>query len=265
MSIKRVNAGKGHSYKDTETGQKIPGVTTILKAMPKDALIGWAASATANYAIDHWEELGEKALSVRLKELTGARYADSDKASNRGNQVHTLASKLVHGERVKVPDEIAGHVRSYTRFLDDFDVRPVLVEAVVANRKHRYCGTLDLLGDLLDVEDPDGGYERWLIDIKTSRSGVYPESALQLAGYRYAELYVDAAGEEHLIPEVTRTGVVHVRADGYDLVPVEAGQAEFRQLLYVQQTHLWGQSSRELIGAPIVPPTTSTYDLVRLP
>jgi hypothetical protein len=264
VTVRRVDHGRYHSYIDADTGLKIPGVTTIVgDGVPKPALIAWAANTTAEYALDHWERLGELAPSARLKELKGARYAEKDAAARKGTQVHKLAQRLVAGEEVAVPDELAGHVAAYVRFLDEFDVEPVLVEAVIVSNEHRYCGTLDLVGDLLDVDDPSGGRVRWLLDVKTTRSGVYGETALQLAGYRYADAYLDDDGDEQDMPAVDRCGVVWVRPDGYDLVPVEVGPAQHRQLLYAQQTKEFVDSGRDLIGEPIIPPTTSTYRLVK--
>lgn len=269
MKIKRVNHGRGHSYVDLETGLKVPGVTTITgSGIPKDALVNWAANTTAEAAVDRWDELGALAPSKRLKELQGARYRDRDTAANRGTQVHKLAQRLVAGDRVAIPEGLEGYVESYVRFLDEFDVEPVLVEAVIVSHEHRYCGTLDLIADLLDPDDPEPNTDlharyRWLLDIKTSRSGVFGETAAQLAGYRYADAWVDEDGEEHELPEVERTGVVHVRPDGYDLVPVEAGEIQHRTLLYAQQIGEFVASSRDLVGDPIKPAHTSVYHLER--
>jgi hypothetical protein len=251
--VRRVNRGKGHSYVDAN-GAKVPGVTTIMgNGVPKPALINWAANITAGYAIDHWDELGEMSPSVRLAKLKEARYADRDAAANRGTAVHTLAEKLVLGKEVDVPDELAGHVESYVRFLDEWDVQPVLTEFVVVSHKHGYAGTGDLIADLVDPVRP-GERVRWLLDVKTSRSGVYGETALQLAGYRYADFFLNAAGDEEALPVVQRTGVIHVRADGYDLVPVEAGPDQFRSLLYVQQVANFCAESRDLVGEALLPP-----------
>ena len=263
MTIQRRNHGRYHSYVDLETGQKIPGVTKITgDGLPKPALVNWAADATAEYAVDHWADLTALPPSKRLKELKGARYADRDTAANRGTQVHKLAQRLVAGDRGAVPDCLEGHVQAYVRFLDEFDVLPILAEATVVSHEHRYCGTLDLIADLLDVDELDGGRVRWLLDIKTSRSGVFGETALQLAPYRFADAWVDDDGVEHDVPTVERTGVVWVRADGYDLVPVQAAEPELRQFLYTQRTAAWLADSRDLVGEPIISPNTSTYRLV---
>ncbi len=249
--IRRRNSGKGHRYEDAN-GLRIPGVTTILKALPKDALINWAANATAEAAINRWDELAAMPPAARLKALQNARYADRDTAGNRGTQVHGLAERLVRGEAVDVPADVEGHVRSYVQFLDDFHVEPILIEGVVMSHRHGYAGTLDLVCDL-----PALGDDRWLLDLKTSRSGVFGETALQLAGYRYADTYVDEIGAEQPMIPVNRCGAVHIRADGYDLIPVQAGRDEHRWLLYAQQIAGFVENARDLIGEPIRPPSAS--------
>jgi hypothetical protein len=270
MSIRRRNHGKSHSYVDTDTGHKVLGVTTIRdNGVPKKALINWSAEATAEYAVDHWDELSDLAPSVRLKTLKKARYAVVDEAANRGTQVHKLAERLVNGETVTVPDGLEGYVASYVRFLDEFDVQPILVEKTVWSRAHGYCGTFDLIADLLDPDDPEPDPTlrrrvRWLLDIKTNRSGIFGETALQLAAYRYADCWIDEDDDAEMeLPEVEATGAVHVRADDYDLIPVDAGPDQHRMFLYAQQIAEFCATSRELVGEPIDAPTTSTFRLTR--
>lgn len=264
MTIRRVNRGKGHSYIDDETGQKVPGVTSFLdKGVPKPALINWSASATVDYAIDHWEALSALTPSARAKELLGARYAVKDAAANKGTKIHALASRLIHGEAVTVPDGLEGYVESYVRFLDEWDVQPVLVEATVISHAHGYCGTLDLVADLLDPDMP-GERVRWLLDVKSNRSGIFGETALQLAGYRYSDAYIDGDIEAEVeMPTVDRTGAVWVRQNGYDLVPVEADEPQHRQFLYAQQMAGFVETSRDLVGEPLAAPYPSTYRLTR--
>lgn len=254
--IRRRNTGRSHSYVDAN-GLKVPGVTTIISdGIPKPALINWAGDATAEAAVDRWDELAAMSPSVRLKTLKKARYDDRDQAANKGTAVHRLAEQLVKGVEVEVPDALAGHVESYVKFLDEFDVQPVLVEATVVSHKHGYAGTLDLLAALR-------GAAGRLLDVKTSRSGIFGETALQLAAYRYADAYVDEHGVEQPMPDVEWTGAVHVRGDGYSLIPVEAGPAQFRAFLYAQQVGQFVNGSRDLIGEAVAPPTRSTYRLIR--
>lgn len=259
--IRRVETARGHHYCDADNN-RVTGVTTALDGgLPKKALINWAGTATAEAAVDRWDELGALGPAKRLKELQGARYAEKDRAAKRGTEVHTYAERLIHGEALEVPEELAGHVEAYARFLDTFQVSPVLVEFGVASYRHAYAGTTDLVADLVL---PRLGKKRLLLDIKTSRSGIFGEVALQLAAYRYAEVIIgDDEADERPMIEVDGCAGIHVRGDGADLVPVTADEAVFRSFLYVKQVYEFDKVSRDLIGTPIRSETESTFRLVR--
>jgi hypothetical protein len=257
--IRRVDTAKGHYYKDAQ-GQRVPGVTTIIgDGVPKPALINWAANATAEAAVDRWDDLTSLAPAKRLKELQGARYAERDAAARRGTEVHRAAEQLLAGKPVQVPEEIAGHVESYARFLDEFEVTAAAVEFSCVSYRWGYAGTADLYAS---VKLPDRGLTWLLMDLKTTRSGIYGETALQLAAYRYADKWI-VDGEEQDPSQADHCAAIHVRADGYDLVPVEAGESEHKDFLYAMRVGQFVARSRDLVGAPIVSPTTSTFRLIR--
>jgi len=246
--IRRVDTAKGHHYVDANN-RRVPGVTSTLSGgLPKAALINWAGNATAGYAIDNWDELAKLPTSERLRRLQGGRYEDRDKAANRGTQVHKLAEQLITGAEVPIPEELAGHTESYVQFLDEFEPQPVLVEGTIYSIKYGYAGTLDLI-----AEFPTLG-KRLLVDVKTNRTGIFGETALQLAGYRYAETCI-IDGEPRPMLEVDDCAAIHVRADGFDLIPVVAGPQQFRNFLYAQQIKRFDDESRDLIGSPIDPPS----------
>jgi hypothetical protein len=251
--IRRRNHGRGHSYIDAD-GHKVPGVTTIIgNGTPKPALVNWAGNTTAAFAVDHWDELSQLPPSQRLKVLQDARYADRDAAANRGTAVHSLAERLIKGDEVTVPDELAGHVESYVRFLDEWDVQPIHTEFVVVSYRYGWAGTADIIASLRHPTDPDAR-ETWGLDIKTSRSGIFGEVAWQLAGYFIGADAMLLDDGEHPIPEVDRHGAVHVRADGYDLFPLEVGDEQLRELRYVQQVAQAVERAKEYVGEPLTPP-----------
>lgn len=257
--IRRHDTARGHHYKDAR-GERVPGVTTIIDNGPrKKAIENWNATATAEYAVDHWDELGALAPAARLKTLERARYETTDKAKNRGTEVHKAAEKLLAGQAAQVPEEIAGHVESYARFLDEFKVEPILVEFSCVSYRWGYAGTGDLVATL---EVPERGRLTLLTDLKTSRSGVFGETALQLAAYRYADQWV-VDGQECDPTEVDHCAAIHVRGDGYDLIPVEVGEQEHKDFLCAMRVGVFVARSRDLIGSPITPPTTSTFRLTR--
>lgn len=264
MKVKPIRYGDRYRFVDEDSGQRVRGVTTFISnGVPKPNLVNWSANATIDYAIDHWAELDAMPPSEKIKTLSRARYEVTDKAKRRGSKLHRLAERLAAGERVNIPDGLEGYVQSYVRFLDEFGVVPVLTEAIVVSHTHGYGAILDLVGDLLDADESDGPSVRWLIEIKITRSGVFPEHALQLAGQRFADALVDPeTGEESPIPDVDQTGVVWVRPNGYDLVPVIAGPNEHRKFLYAMQIAEFMEDGRSLIGDPIDPPRASTFRLI---
>lgn len=260
MTIQRINTMRGgkqsHSYKID--GVKADGVTTLIgNGLPKPALIRWAAKSVAEFAVEHLDRLndmrdegmGDENIVAMLKQ---SPYTNRDNAARRGTEVHDLAEKLVQGVEVEVPDEIRGYVEACVRFLDDWQIKPVLVEAVVASRRWNYCGTLDLVADL-----PDG--RRVLLDWKTSKSGIFGETALQLAAYRYADVYLGADDAEQPMADVGITDVmaVHITAAGYSVHPLIADEETFRTFTHVAHVARKSSSMRGLVGDPVDAPTVA--------
>ena len=241
--ITRRNYGRGHGYKDPD-GHKIQGVTTwINQGTAKPALVGWAAKTAAGYAVDNWDQLTEMSVSERLTTIQKEWRGTNKQAMATGTEVHAIAERLVKGETVDVPEHIAGHVDAYTRFLDEWEPAPIVVEGVVGNLDVTpgYAGTLDLIADMRG--------ERWLIDLKTGKS-VWGEVGLQLAAYRYATVLM-LEGKPTPMPPVDRVGVLHVTSDSYELRPVIADESVFLKFRYVQQAALAVEESKQWLGEAI--------------
>lgn len=250
--INRYDTARRPYYKDAN-GLRVPGVTSILSdGLPKAALINWAANSTAEYAVDHWDELTALSPSARLKKLQGARWEAKDAASARGVEVHLIADKLAQGEEVEVPDELTGYVEAYIQFLDEHNPESILTEFVTYSVKYGYVAIVDAA-----FKFPHLG-ETWIVDIKTNRSGIFGETALQLAGSRFAETYIDADGEHKPMFQVDGAGAIHIRPDGYSLVPVTAGPQQHRDLLYAREIKRFGEESRDLVGKPLTAPNRVT-------
>lgn len=273
MRIVRKNTSKGHYYIDEDTGERVPGVTTIVgDGMPKPALLNWAGTATAEYAVDNWDTLAPLPLSERLKKISNGRYEKRDAASNKGSAVHAMAERLIAGEKVTVPDELTGYVESCVRFLDDFDVRARHVEAVVYSETQRHVGTADLIAEVLLPDMPeyahigrdDDGYSRGLLDWKTSKSGIFGDVALQLVAYRHSEWLINpVSGDVEVMPDVDFTAGIHLTPNGYSFVPLETGDDVYRDFLYIKEVARVVAGLRDLVGDVIVPPTASRYVLAK--
>jgi hypothetical protein len=254
--IQRRNYGLNHGYR--VDGVKWPGVTTISGLLKGQGLMDYTGKVVSRYAVNNWDELGELAPATRLDRLYEARWAERDAAAGRGTQIHKLGAKLAHGEEIDVPDALRGHVEAYVGWLDRFEPRVLATELVVANREHRYCGTLDLLADLgaliaADEEIPPG---RWLLDLKSSRSGIWPETALQVNGYAEAEVFVHPdTAEEVPIAElgIDYLGAVSLKSDAASLVPLSRDPEVFECFAYLAAVWWRNEHRMEWLGAPAEP------------
>lgn len=291
----RRNQGKGHSY--SLGGHRVPGVTSILSAgIPKPGLIGWASDATAEYVMDRLQIKGDHVLADELiddlrrgakwpippglprvklsRELAFAPNRLRDAGAARGGKVHDLAMELATTGEADVPPELKGYVDAYLAWFAAWQPEAELSERPVLNRTLFYAGTFDLwclmrdvlrLGPCRVCGSADCKAQT-LVDYKTGKSGIFGETALQVAGYRYAEIYVDDDGNEQPMPEVDHCLGVWLRSDGtYDTVPITAGETEFRLFRYVYEVAKWmagpdlfkleGETPeiRKVIGEPIHP------------
>ena len=226
-------------------GEWVPGVTTILGVLDKPAIPKWAATQVAEYVADNpagVEELRAMGRGPMVQALKGLPWAKRDTAAVRGTDVHNFAEKIVNGETVEVPEHLAGYVEAALAFMDDYIISPVLVEAVVGSREHRYAGKLDLVAD-------SARHPRAIYDYKTTASGIYGTTAWQNAAYAFAEFYGEGGDESPMATRPTpgytgRIGVgieasfgVHLRPDGYSVHPLSFSPAVFQEFLAIRAAY----------------------------
>lgn len=247
---------KAHRYR--LDGEWVPGVTTLINGgLPKDALKYWAARTVAEFVAgnpdltEDMKRMGGYGPTVAfLKEIPFQRRDD---AAVRGTDVHDLAERLVHGGEVDVPAHLAGYVSACVDFLDDWGIEPLVVERPLAHRAHWWAGKPDLFARTRDGDVI-------LYDYKTTASGIWPETAFQLAAYSHAEFYVDDDGAEQPIPEVSLCAAVHLREDGYSVVPLKADDSvyqDFRHIAYVANAAKRAKGDRSTpgyVGEPLAAP-----------
>jgi hypothetical protein len=170
-----------------------------------------------------------------------------------------------------VPPASKGFVDAYLAWFAAWGPTDELAERPILNRSAFYGGTFDLwavMRDALACRYCGGAAcpGRVLVDYKTGRSGIFGETALQVAAYRYSEVYLDDDKVEVPMPEVDHCMGVWLRPDGtYDAVPIEAGPGEFRLFRYAYEVakfldgptlfKIEGEDPpiRTVIGAPIQP------------
>lgn len=235
-----------HRYQWNES-DVLPSVTTIGKVLDKSGpLVGWAKRITAEAAVSNatelpkWIEMAGPKGAADL--LTKAADYKRDTAADLGSAIHNIADRIVKGQVYSVSEEQQPFVDAYMKFIEDWKPEFLLVEAMVFSLAHRYAGTLDLVCRL--------NGETWLIDIKTGK-GVYPDYALQLAAYGYAE-FVGLPGDptEYAIPDIERWGVLHVRPEGYELHPMAVDSDTFDAFLACRSLYTWNLSAKGRLGPP---------------
>lgn len=238
-----------HAYK--LDGKRLTSVTTVLGGgIPKPMLVDWAAKEAARFATEN--------PGASFEAIAGAHREKRDRAAVRGTAVHNLAEKLVHGEEVEVPEELAPYIDGYLRFLDDFQVTPLLTEHTVLLADLGVAGRFDLIATSPHLNHGDP----FIADVKTS-SGVYRETAAQLAAYGYgADGYVTDADPHTLreLPYVTASFVLHCTPEGTDVVPF----AEHRDELagdfgyFLSAHHIYERTlAKHKVKAPVPYPSAA--------
>lgn len=229
-----IAKGSGNYAKYSIDGIDVMRVSTIVNALPKNALVQWAATEAANYAVEHWTELAAMPVAKKLDAIRYAHRSTNRQAATRGTRIHAFGEDLVHGRAVEIPDDDRGPAQAYARFLDDWQIEPIATEAPVAHTRWGYAGRTDLHAHI-----GRRGNERALIDLKTG-SGVYESFVIQLAGYRFAEIWQPHGPEsEEPLPPVENVYVAHIQSDAVRLVPVDVRDDDFRVFLYAQQVAKW--------------------------
>lgn len=246
-------------YVDPVLNTDRPGVSSIVNQMPKPALTPWAAKMAAEFAVANIESLYklvdiDPAAAIDL--IKGAPWRSSGTAADNGTEVHhyteLIARAIMAGEKpsFSVPKDVMPYLKQYARFLKEFDVEPVLLETTVIHTEpgQDYMGTFDFLGRLRALGD-----DLVIVDTKSGASGVWPSSAIQQTGYRYAESYWDGeAGELKPMPPVAATFGLWLRPEGFALIPLESTEAELEQWRRLRGSLEWKNTREKKVVAPAI-------------
>ena len=234
-------------------GPEMPSVTTILGIKDKPALVGWAKRETAACAVRNLDVLARMVANggapAAVNWLKTIPDFQRDLSADLGTAVHAAAETIALGLPLELDDAVRPFVAAYRRdFLELFHPRFLAVEAMVCSLRYEYGGTADAF---VEIEG-----ETWLIDYKTG-SGVYPDTALQLAGLARAQFIGRPADPaQYPIPAATRFGVLHIRPEGARLLPVVVDRSTVAAFLDARRLFAWDQGpARSVIGEPIRRPS----------
>jgi hypothetical protein len=260
MASRLVFSAGAHTY--ALDGKRVPGVTTVInRTTDKPALVNAAAKEAAIWAAANVEALASLGNEAWIRQAAAAPRSVWGGKAKRGTLLHDAARQLVRGEPLspvdpagtRWPDDVIRSAEQLARFMDEWDVEPILAEVAVFHEAHLWAGTLDLVAELR-------GGQRWLLDYKTGETGIYPKDAMQLAAYRHATHHVSEDPEtgersDRLMVKVDRAACVWVRPDGYELRPVRADLAMYDRFLHMLPVAEWTTWDRAAsVGEPVPVP-----------
>ena len=224
------------TYSVNRMGYTIDGklyrrVTSMLGGgIPKPALVGWAAKSVAEWGWENREVWSKLNKTDAIKLLKASPYSQRDDAAARGTAVHQTLEALL--SNAPMPENLTEDEQACADAAADFlaqrDSTHLATELTVFNDTigGGYAGTLDLWE--IDREGVS-----WILDYKTSKSGVFPDMAVQQVAYQRAEWALVKAtplpGGESSVAKVIpwspefaeRLGIVHVTPKGASLHPIK--------------------------------------------
>lgn len=253
-------------------------MTTILKALPKDALKWWAARTVAEFAYDRSKTWFTMDRDEAIDWLKREPLRFTNDRADIGSAIHAAAEGYVLKQPLRgdFGEEERKAIGYFLEFVDALRPRWLLSEASVFSRSQKYAGTLDAVVEikyerLLELAGGNPHVLPWdrpeddrplrlLCDYKSGGDvaegkGVYPEVALQLVAYARAEFVGMPNGQEVPMIEVDGAFVLHVNASGWRIVPVDALRDDvWRSFLYVREVFRWREvTSKEVLGTPLEP------------
>lgn len=219
--------GSGYAI-PTESGEvlKVPGVTTVLDALPKGGVTQWAVDNTVSYMLANLDRIlteseEDDVLFRRYRFYHQRKPKVDDPETNPYNYHVGVLSDLAEVGTL-VHDWIATHVlelfepelhkdmqveavEAFLEWMAEHEVEPVNVEVTVVNETIGYAGTLDHIWNIKCTHDGDeclpGSKDKpvlSLVDVKTSKrvyeSHIAQQSAIKNAEYMLVETTKDEPG-----------------------------------------------------------------------
>lgn len=248
------STGKGRLY--TWKNERFWSVTTLLSAVPKPALAPWAAREAAEFAVGNIKQINalirkdQSDAAVQL--IKGAPNRGRDRAAKLGTAVHEAVEALILDK--PIPDyegDIAAHMDHFMAFVRDWNVTFEASECQAYSRSEKHAGSFDFIATIPRLEEFGYAGPRCIGDVKTGK-GVYPEAALQLSAYGNSEFIGLPNGEEVPFPSVDVGVVLHLRPNGYQIVPARIDAEVYRAFLYVREVwRFQNEMAEDVLGVPL--------------
>lgn len=267
-------------------------VTTIIGVLDKPALLYWAAEQTAKAAVRmaktlpaRIDEDGEDAVVKQLRDARFSRPKGELSDAQFGTELHALAEEYsLTGIRPEITRDTFGpdldNAIACFNHLDDwlqeFQPEYMASEVVVYHPGYGYAGTADMFLKLQGVPlIGDYKFSKKATNARGKAAPIYPETALQLAAYRHAEMaavwrprrfesfrrryYALSTNEQEMaVPVPTVEGGIGIKiTPGFAHAhPVRCDDQVFTAFLYCLEAARWVfEDSKTAVGEPLALPT----------
>lgn len=270
--------------KPDDEDERLWSVTTVLGVLDRPALMYWAAEQTALAAVHHvdaWRSIEESSgTQEAVKWLTGARFRapkGERTAAELGTAVHKACEEYaLTGVAPEVDGEVRPYFEQWDRWLQEFTPSYVAAELTVYSPTYGVAGTLDGIFTLADGTTT-------VFDLKTSKKAltkagkptpIYPETALQLAGYAHAEFAalwrprrfesfrrryyaLSRAERDQAVPVPAVDGGLGIKITPESCIayPVRCDEEIYEAFLWCLEVARWTfEISKTVIGEPLLAP-----------
>jgi len=244
-----ISRGGSRFYVEPTTGEKVPGVTSVLGGIPKPFLQYWGQKVVAEFVADNVGSVtqlllnGQRQAAIDMMKNAPRRY--TTERANIGTEAHDLFERMARGEDIgKVHPDFQGYVEQFEKFLADFQPEYLMMEETVWSNSVGYAGSFDAIATV--------GGETVVIDYKTTKS-VYPEVGLQLSAYRYADHVVRPDGNTVPLPKMSGGAVLHIHPDNYEFIPLRCDEEVFDTFKVLRKQFEWKELSKTVVGKPLAP------------
>lgn len=230
----------------TQRHVKVPSVTSILDMLPAPYLRKWNSKITAESAIQNIDDVVEMASKSKTKAiewLKGAPDRELNKAADIGDRVHKVLEDIILDPLAEVEDDLVPYVNGFYQFLDRFEPEWLFVEKPIFSMTHLYAGSFDAICKI--------NKKNYILDFKTTRSGISSKVAMQLAAYARADvMFID--GQEHELPEIHGGAALWLRPDKWSFQPLRIDDDIFHTFLSLRRVFEWEKSrSKTAMLAPV--------------
>jgi len=167
-----------HQY--SVNGEIIPGCTSILGIVAKNALMFWSANCASDYfksKIEPGKIYDEVYLDDVYRNAKKAHTQIKEDAASVGKITHLWVQHYIEGKDLGQPinDKVKGSVERFLKWQKEKNVKFLISEQPCFSRKYKYAGTLDFICKINN--------KLYIGDLKTNNSMYYNSMGSQCASY----------------------------------------------------------------------------------